>query len=99
MSDPILIENNPPIIRSLPPNQIDKGRYRYAVLAVDADGDPLSYTLEAAPSGMTIHKTSGRIEWQVSVGMKGPQRVKVLVDDGQNGQAFQEFELTPAPRS
>jgi putative Ig domain-containing protein len=99
MSDQILIENNPPIIRSSPPNQIDQGRYHYAVMAVDADGDPLSYTLEAAPSGMTIDKTSGRIEWQISVGMKGPQRVKVLVDDGQNGQAFQEFELTPVPRS
>jgi hypothetical protein len=95
MSDPIMIGNSPPAISSTPPTQLQQGHYAYTVMAVDADGDPLSYSLEAAPQGMTIDKATGRIDWQVSPDMRGAQRVKVVVQDGQNGQAFQEFELTP----
>jgi hypothetical protein len=94
MSDPITIGNNPPNITSTPPGAVNQGAYEYTVTAVDSDGDRLSYTLDKAPTGMTIDKTTGRIQWELAVGTSGSHRVKVLIEDGQGGQAFQEFDLT-----
>jgi hypothetical protein len=98
MSEPITIGNSPPSITSSPPGQVNQGTYEYMVKAVDPDGDPLSYTLEQAPAGMTIDKATGRIQWQISVGLSGSHRVKVLVEDGQSGHAFQEFDLSVPSR-
>jgi hypothetical protein len=89
----LALGNSPPSISSSPPTQILQGRYQYAVTAADPDGDPLSYSLEKAPAGMTIDKATGRIDWEVSPGMTGSHRVKVMVEDTHNGFGFQEFEL------
>ncbi|MFM8552287.1 MAG: Ig domain-containing protein [Nitrospiraceae bacterium] len=62
-------------------------------------GDPLTYSLETAPPGMVIDKTSGRIVWQVPPGIQGSHRVRVVVRDNHQGQGFQEFDLDFAPRS
>lgn len=88
------VVNSPPRILSNPPTALDRGRYLYAVAANDADGDPLRFSLESSPAGMTIEPTTGEIEWAVSPGISGSHRVKVVVEDGQKGQAFQEFDLT-----
>ena len=95
-SEEITISNSPPKITSVPPTAINRGRYEYAVTAVDPDGDPLTYLLQAAPPGMTIEAASGRIEWQITTQTKGTQRVRVSVEDGHDGRAFQEFDLTPS---
>ena len=87
------VVNSPPKILSNPPTALDRGRYVYAVAAHDADGDSLHFALESSPSGMTIEPTTGQIEWAVSPGTRGSHRVKVVVEDGQQGQAFQEFDL------
>lgn len=87
------VVNSPPRITSNPPAALDRGRYVYAVAALDADGDALRFSLESSPSGMIIDPGSGRIEWPVEPGTTGSHRVKVLVEDGQEGQAFQEFDL------
>lgn len=92
-SPPLTIVNNQPAITSTPPSALKEGRFEYAVTAVDQEGDPLTYGLEAAPSGMTIDKATGRILWQVPPGTKGTQRVRVVVRDNHEGQGFQEFEL------
>lgn len=97
-SEPITIGNSPPTITSVPPTTVTKGRYEYAVTAVDPDGDRLTYTLDAAPPGMTIEKTTGRIEWQLTIETRGTHRVRVTVQDDRKGFAFQEFELgVPSP--
>jgi hypothetical protein len=88
-----VVVNSPPKITSTPPTALEQGRYVYAVAASDPDGDPLSYSLEAAPIGMTIDKATGRLEWTVFSSTGGSHRVKVVVEDGQEGQAFQEFSL------
>lgn len=96
----ITIENSPPKITSTPPRTISQGRYEYAVTASDPEGDPLTYTLQTAPSGMTIDKSTGRIEWRITAETKGTHRVKVAVEDDRKGHAFQEFDLSlPAPAS
>jgi hypothetical protein len=87
------IVNSPPTILSNPPATLDRGRYLYTVAARDADGDALRYSLESAPVGMTVEPATGQIEWVVSPNLNGSHRVKVVVEDGQKGQAFQEFDL------
>ncbi|TLY41399.1 MAG: hypothetical protein E6K61_05320 [Nitrospirae bacterium] len=95
-SEEITISNSPPTITSVPPTAINEGRYNYAVIAVDQDGDPLTYLLQTAPPGMTIDAASGRIEWQITAQTTGTQRVRIGVEDGHEGRAFQEFDLTPS---
>jgi len=94
-SEEVTISNSPPTITSVPPTVISEGRYEYAVAAVDADGDPLTYLLQTAPSDMTIEATTGRIEWRITAQTTGTHRVRVRVEDGHEGNAFQEFDLTP----
>jgi hypothetical protein len=68
------------------------------VKAVDGDGDPVSFLLEAAPPGMVIDKETGHIVWQIPSDRLGSQRVRVVAEDGQGGKGFQEFHFTlPAP--
>ncbi len=93
----LVLTNSAPKITSSPATAIADGQYAYAVTAVDQDNDALTYKLDAAPPGMTIDAASGRIEWRVKPDAKGPQRVRVSVDDGREGKAFQEFVLTPPP--
>ena len=87
------VVNSPPKILSNPPAALERGRYVYGVSAQDADGDPLRFALASAPAGMTIEPVTGMIEWAVAPGTTGTHRVKVVVEDGQEGQAFQEFDL------
>jgi len=98
-SPPLTIVNRHPTITSTPPIALKEGRFEYAVIAVDQEGDPLTYSLEAAPPGMTIDTATGRIEWRVSPGTKGSHRVRVVVRDPYEGQGVQEFNLDFASAS
>ena len=95
MSEPVALGNNAPKITSHPPSKFEKGAFVYSVQAVDDDKDSLKYLLDAAPSGMTIDPATGVISWQVAPDVKGTQRVRILVQDGQGGSAFQDFDLSP----
>ncbi len=95
-AEQIAIGNSPPKITSTPPATVNQGRYEYVVTASDPEGDPLTYTLQTAPSGMTIDKMTGRIEWRIAAETKGTHRVRVVVEDDRNGHAFQEFDLSLA---
>lgn len=94
VSEPVMIVNSPPVIKSVPPAKIERGQFVYDVLAEDRDGDTLTYALEAAPAGMTIDQKTGRIEWPVSAKTTGPIRVRVTATDPQDAHAYQEFDLT-----
>lgn len=96
-SAPATVGNASPQILSNPSPLSSQNLYDYHVEAKDSDGDQLSYSLEIAPPGMTIDKTSGQISWNVSPGSIGTHRVKVTVDDGQGGIAWQEFEISIPP--
>ena len=98
LSEPVALGNNAPKITSHPPSKFDKGVFVYNVQAIDDDKDSLKYLLEAAPSGMTIDPVTGMISWQVASDVKGTHRVRILVQDGQGGSAFQDFDLSPHGR-
>lgn len=93
-SGPVYVGNSPPKIVSAPADLIGRDRYEYTVKAVDADGDPLSFLLEAAPPGMVIDKETGHLVWQIPPGQLGSHRVRIVAEDGQGGNAFQEFDFT-----
>lgn len=91
----LTLSNRPPDITSQPPSGLQDGTYVYQVVAKDSDGDPLTYSLVTAPSGMTIDRNSGLIRWQPPVGEKQQQlSVKLSVDDGDGGVAYQEFMIS-----
>ncbi|HZW24323.1 MAG TPA: Ig-like domain-containing protein, partial [Gallionella sp.] len=76
---------SPPVIASTPTLSAMVGKsYAYKVTASDADGGPLSFTLDQAPAGMTIRPSSGFVAW---VGWRpvgtqtGVQDVTVRVTD------------------
>lgn len=97
-SESVYVGNRSPRIVSVPADLIGRERYEYMVKAVDADGDPLSFQLEAAPPGMMIDKETGHLLWQIPSGQLGSHRVRIVAEDGQGGKAFQEFDFTlPAP--
>jgi hypothetical protein len=89
-----VVGNAPPRILSKPSAPDRQGNYQYRVQADDPDGDSLLYGLETAPPGMAIDTTSGQISWTVSSELAGTHRVKISVDDGQGGVAWQEFEIS-----
>ncbi|WP_305847099.1 RHS repeat-associated core domain-containing protein [Rhodoferax sp. AJA081-3] len=72
--------NRPPAISSEPPTTATVGQaYSYAVQASDPDGDVLTYSLNGAPTGMTI-SAAGLIHWPRPVA--GEFDLLVQVDDG-----------------
>ena len=93
-SVPIVLGNSPPQIISNPAALTTKERYEYIVQAKDADGDTVTYGLETAPPGMMIDKATGQVTWPVTQGLAGTHRVRIVVEDGHGGSAWQEFEVT-----
>jgi len=93
-SESVYVGNSPPKIVSVPALLIGRERYEYTVKAVDADGDPLSFLLEAAPPGMVIDKDTGHLVWRIPPEQLGSHRVRIVAEDGQGGKAFQEFDFT-----
>jgi hypothetical protein len=96
VSEPLVLMNRPPVITSSPTAPTARA-YVYAVTATDPDNDPLTFKLDTAPSDMTIERSTGRIAWQIPANFREPQQVRVTVDDGNEGQAFQEFTISPPP--
>ena len=92
-SEPITLANGPPTITSMPATASDPERYQYLVTATDPDGDALTFTLAEGPPGMSVDRTTGLLVWTRPSDAGTPRRVRVLVEDGHEGQAFQEFEL------
>jgi large repetitive protein len=84
----------PPRISSIPPTEAAIGTgYLYSVLARDAEGDPLTYRLLAAPAGMTITPTTGEIVWTPAPEQLGSQDVVIEVSDGVGGAVTQAFAI------
>lgn len=70
----------------------------YDVDATDPDvGDTLTFSLDAAPTGMTINPSTGLIEWTPTPTQIGDHAVTVRVRDASGLSATQTFTLTVAP--
>jgi RHS repeat-associated protein len=86
--------NQAPIITSTPLTLAQTGLvYKYDVIAGDADGNILSYSLTQAPKGLTIDQ-AGRLRWQPKTQDVGIYPVIVQVSDGRGGIVTQNYNLT-----
>lgn len=84
--------NQAPEIRSTPVSPAFVGEeYQYDVIARDADGDALAYSLEAAPSGMTLNST-GQLRWIPTSDQVAAHSVRIRVSDGK-AYSTQSFTL------
>jgi large repetitive protein len=87
----------PPAITSIPPTEASIGTgYLYSIAARDAEGDPLTYRLLAAPAGMNIVSNTGVISWTPAAGQLGQQEVVIEVSDGIGGAVTQAFGIRVA---
>ena len=77
--------NHPPIITSSPVTQINESQnYAYQVVATDADGDTLTYSLTQAPNWLSINSQTGLITGVApNVNADNNFPVSILVSDGQ----------------
>ncbi len=87
--------NEAPRIRSTPPafrGSVGQS-FAYDLQAVDADGDPVEWTLVEAPYGASIDRRYGTLRWTPSIEQLGLQRFVVSAEDPLGGQALQSFSL------
>jgi len=82
------VENRRPSILSLPLLNATVNRtYTYQVQALDEDNDPLRFSLEPAPQGMTIDNETGLVSWTPREWQVGNSTVVVRVSDGKASAA------------
>lgn len=76
------IINDPPVIISNPRLvAIENQTYVYDLKATDADADPLLWSLELGPAGMSIDPVLGTLRWTPQSDQLGMQSVVVTVTD------------------
>ena len=88
------IRNMPPMIIENKVFSLEGNTYTYQVRASDPDGDPLTYKLLSAPSGMSINASTGLITWPVPAEFKGKKNVSIGVNDDHDGTARYDLEIT-----
>ncbi|RLA20812.1 MAG: hypothetical protein DRQ56_02265, partial [Gammaproteobacteria bacterium] len=88
-----LSNNLPPQISSTPATTTNVGAsYSYQLVAHDPEGDPLTYSLNSAPVGMTMDG-AGHVTWTPIGGQEGLHGVAVTASDGAGGTATQSYTL------
>ncbi|MEM6469374.1 MAG: choice-of-anchor C family protein [Planctomycetota bacterium] len=86
--------NRDPVITSVPVAvAVLDHAYQYDPVARDADRDPLVWSLDQAPRGMSIDPQTGSIRWRPDDQQLGVFRVAVTVTDPFLGASTQTFEL------
>jgi RHS repeat-associated protein len=86
--------DQPPVITSKPSFGVAIGQlYLYQVKATSPQNNPLTYSLTAAPAGMTIDPATGLISWTPTQAQYGNNTVNVLVTDSRGGSIGQQFTL------
>jgi len=68
--------------------------YAYDLKGSDPDNDPLVWSLDTAPTGMSIDAVLGTLRWTPTADELGSQNVVVRVIDGQGGFATQSYQVT-----
>ncbi len=87
--------NNAPVITAISDQNIDEGQtFTYNVVATDADGDTLAYTMSGAPTGFSISSTGAISGTAPTVLVDTPYTITVSVDDGNGGTDTEVFDLT-----
>lgn len=87
-----LRSNQPPQIVSSPSLAASIDRFStYDAKAIDAEGDPVLWSLDVAPHGMAIDPFEGLIRWIPNVGQRGSREVVVRATDPQGAATTQSF--------
>jgi YD repeat-containing protein len=87
--------NQAPSITSTPMLAAAVGQtYGYDAKATDPDGDPMVWTLDRAPAGLSIDPELGTLRWMPFAAQVGPQDVVLRVLDARGGSATQSFTIT-----
>ncbi len=85
------------VLGSIPVTVGANAIYFYPAMAVDPDGDTLSYRLSNAPDGSQIDPLTGEIEWTPTEA--GVYSFTVEATDGRGGRAVQEYEVAVLVRN
>lgn len=91
-----VIITNPPVIASIA-NQSVEADTPFVITAAAADpdvGDTLTYSLDQAPTGMSINSTTGEITWTPTNANLGDSVVTVRVTDSTNLFDTTSFTIT-----
>ncbi len=67
--------------------------YQYNLVGNDPDGDPIFWSLETRPQGMSLDVTKGTIRWQPKFDQIGLHEVVIQVIDTQGATSSQRFTL------
>ena len=93
----IVVNVAPQIVSSPLTSTVTGHQYVYPVKAKDPNtGDVLTYSLTAAPTGMNINPTTGRITWLPAAAQSGTTAVGIRVQDLGGLSASQNFQLVIA---
>lgn len=88
------IPNRAPDITSNPRTTARTGSgYFYKLAVTDPDGNPISFSLVSAPTGMTVDQ-SGLVAWTPTAAQTGPSAVSISVSDGFGGTDTQTWTLS-----
>lgn len=95
-SNVITIANSGPVITSrLSGNNLEGYSFSYTVVAEDPDGDPLEFSIDKAPEGMTIDPSTGSITWEPGEDQrKGVYEFEAIASDPEGAKAIQPITLT-----
>jgi len=89
--------NQPPMFSNIPIVIATAGEtYQYDANANDPEHNPLTFSLDSAPTGMTIDAITGVISWTPTAAQAGRNRVSLKVIDGQGGSATESFTIQVA---
>jgi hypothetical protein len=91
------VVNGLPVVKSVVPKELTpERRFIYRIVADDPDGDPLTYALTKAPSGMVLRGET--LEWQVPEESIGANvNAVVIISDNDGGQTVQSISMTIQP--
>jgi len=83
-----------PVFTSTPPSHFRGTVYTYRAVAVDPDGDAVTYLLGSAPQGMSIDAKTGILTWQLKSADVGTHDIEVTAQDPSGGKTTQRYSLT-----
>ncbi|WP_394557290.1 tandem-95 repeat protein [Priestia aryabhattai] len=90
--------NDPPITSNVSFTIAEDNTLINQVVAVDPDGNPLTFSLQTAPgNGVAVVNTDGTFSYQPNLNFNGTDQFTVLVSDGQGGTAVSTVTVTVTP--
>ncbi|MEH7071026.1 tandem-95 repeat protein, partial [Priestia megaterium] len=90
--------NDPPITSNVSFTIAEDSTLINRVVAVDPDGDPLTFSQQTAPgNGVAVVNANGTFSYQPNLNFNGTDQFTVLVSDGQGGTAVSTVTVTVTP--